>query len=363
MDPIIEKLKACGILSWLYQAVSLHSSDLFLCVGECPLIRLYGTFKYIDEHVLSASQFQQIIETLLPLPKLRRFSEGQEVDVGLDVPGFFRFRLSVFRHQNGQTLAIRPIPYQIPTIDELRLPEVFHYLTRLQRGLIIITGPACSGKSTTLAAFMNAINHREERHIITIEDPIEYIIPHKHSIIHQREVGWHTSSFDEGLRSALRASPNVIVVGELRDLESIQLAIRAAETGHLVLGTLHSGTVTQSITRLLDIFDSLRQPLIRVQLAQSIQAICAQRLLKRLDGRGMVVATEVMIGTLAIKNIIRQDRFSEIRGYMETGMREHMHTFAQSSQLLLDQQLIDSSELYEITDGSPVVEFPLSSGL
>jgi twitching motility protein PilT len=278
--------------------------------------------------------------------------------MGLDVPECSRFRLNIFRHLKGVTIAVRPIPYKIPALSELGLPPVFDDLSKLKHGLILITGPAGSGKSTTLASFVNLINHREERHIITIEDPVEYFIPHHRSIIHQREVGWHTSSFSDGLKNALRENPDVIVVGELRDLESIVLAIRAAETGHLVMGTLHSGTAIQAITRLLDVFDDGRQALIRVQLAQSLQAVCSQRLYKRSDGNGMVLATEVLIATLAIRNIIREQRIQEIRGYMATGMREQMHTFKQSIEGLIAEKLIDESYLGESGEENPVPELP-----
>jgi twitching motility protein PilT len=233
---------------------------------------------------------------------------------------------------------------------------VFEDLAHLKHGLILITGPAGSGKSTTLASFINRINNQEERHIITIEDPVEYFIPHQLSLVHQREVGLHTASFSDGLKSALRENPDVIVIGELRDLESIALAIRAAETGHLVVGTLHSGTSVQAITRLLDVFDVGRQALIRVQLAQSLQAVCSQRLYKKIDGSGMVIATEVLIATLAIRNIIRQQRVHEIRGYMETGMREQMHTFKQSIQVLIKENMVDASCIMESGEENPVPE-------
>ena len=203
--------------------------------------------------------------------------EGKDVDLGLEVKGVSRFRVNIFRHHKGLSVAVRPLPNKILTFSELGLPEVFHDLISLKHGLILITGPAGSGKTTTLASFINAINENEERHIITIEDPIEYLIANKRSLIHQREVGWHTTSFSDGLRSALRESPDIIVVGELRDLESISLALRAAETGHLVLGTLHSGTAVQALTRIIDVFDSVRQEQIMVQLAQSLQCVCSQK--------------------------------------------------------------------------------------
>jgi twitching motility protein PilT len=355
----LDRLNECGLLPWLKAAVVHKASDLFLSVGEAPVLKVNGEFHRIEGAMLQPQKFLNLIRGVLPEQKLKQYEQGQEVDLAWDLPGLSRFRLSLFKHQNGETIAIRPISYEIPSMAELGLPPVFSELSKLQRGLIIITGPAGSGKSTTLAALLEAMNHHEDRHIITIEDPIEYLIPNHRSLVHQREVGWHTLSFDEGLRSALRAAPNVIVVGELRDLESIQLAVRAAETGHLVLGTLHSGTVIQAITRLIDVFEADRQSLLRIQLAQSLQAICAQRLFKRIDKSGMALATEVMIATTAVRNIIRQNRFSEIRGYMETGQREQMHTFSQSIQHLIDQQMIDPAALLEASDGSPILPNPI----
>ena len=316
------------------------------------LFRSYGVFKRLSEIPLNGEQVAEIIQAILPANKKTQFREGHEVDLGLGINGLSRFRVNIFRQQNGDSLAIRPLPYKIPTIEELKLPDVFGDLILLKRGLILITGPTGSGKTSTLAAFINAINQREEKHIITIEDPIEYVIPNQRSLVHQREVGWHTHSFADGLRNALRENPDIIVIGELRDLESISLAIRAAETGHLVLGTLHSGTATQTLTRVLDVFDTARQPQIRVQLAQSLQAICSQRLLKRSDGQGMVVATEIMIATFALRNIIRQNRIQVIRGYMETGMREKMHTLKQSIQALVNAGVISEDALSDAGEGS-----------
>ncbi len=192
------------------------------------------------------------------------------------------------------------------------------------------------------------INERDERHIVTIEDPIEYLIPNKRALIHQREVGCHTHTFSDGLRSAFRENPDIIVVGELRDLESISLAIRAAETGHLVLGTMHTGEAVQSITRVLDAFDTGRQSQIRIQLAQSLKTICSQRLLTRADGQGLIVATEVLIGTLAVRNLIRRNRIQEIRGYMQTGKAERMHTFQQNIKKLIENRYIDPNVLLEM---------------
>jgi len=349
----IERLKSCGLLQWLEEAVQQNASDIFLSVAHPPILKVYGTFKQLDNVALQEEQLSKIIHALLPENKLSKFIEAGEVDMGLDLEGLSRFRINVFREKNGDAVAIRPLPHKIPRLEELGLPDVFQDISRLQRGLVLITGPAGSGKSTTLAALINTINQREEKHILTIEDPIEYAIPSKRSLIHQREIGIHTQSFSEGLRNCLRENPDIIVVGELRDLESISLAIRAAETGHLVFGTLHSGTAIQALTRLLDVFDAQRQAQIRIQLAQSLQAICAQRLFKRRDIQGMIVATEVLIATLAVRTIIRSNRLSELRGYIEMGRYEQMHSFKHNIQALIDAGTVDTDALREAED-SPI---------
>jgi twitching motility protein PilT len=341
------------LFSWLQQAADQGASDLFMSVGESPTVKIYGDFKKMSDQVLDHQTMEDFIKSILPENKFKEFSEGKDVDLGLEIKDAYRFRVNIFRDHKGASLAVRPLPNKIPALNELGLPEVFHDLTSLKHGLILITGPAGSGKTTTLASFINTINQNEGRNIITIEDPIEYLIANKRSLIHQREVGLDTASFSDGLRSALREDPDVIVVGELRDLESISLALRAAETGHLVLGTLHSGTAIQALTRIVDIFDSVRQPEVMVQLAQSLQCVCSQTLIKRTDKPGMVLATEILIVTFAISNLIRQNRIHEIRGFMETGRAEKMHTFKQSMTQLIKSGMIDkekSSEVREILD-------------
>ncbi|MBF0385297.1 MAG: PilT/PilU family type 4a pilus ATPase [Candidatus Omnitrophica bacterium] len=351
----IERLRGSALLPWLREANRLNASDLFLSVGESPILKIYGEFQKLSELPLTEADLLQIIQSILPEKKLADFLSGRDVDAGLDVEECSRFRVNVFRHLNGNSIALRPLPYKIPTIEELRLPPVFSHLSNLTSGLILITGPTGSGKTTSLAALVDMINCRDEKHIITIEDPIEYKIPNQRSLVHQREVGSHTRSFADGLRSALRENPDIIVVGELRDLESISLAIRAAETGQLVLGTLHCGTAMQAITRIVDVFEGERQSQIRIQLSQSLQAVCAQRLYRNGNGQGMVVATEVLIATLALRTLIRENRIQEIRGYMETGQREQMHSFKQSIQGLFDKGLLAKDTLLD-SETNPVPE-------
>lgn len=350
----IERLRDSGLLPWLKEAARRNASDLFLSVGESPTLKICGEFQKIKDVLLTEADLSRIIQSLLPENKLTDFLSGRDVDAGLDVQECSRFRVNVFRHLNGDSVALRPLPYKIPTVEELRLPPVFNNLSQLTRGLILITGPTGSGKTTSLAALVDMINRRYEKHIITIEDPIEYKIPNQHSLVHQREVGCHIRSFADGLRSALRENPDIIVVGELRDLESISLAIQAAETGQLVLGTLHCGTAMQAITRIVDVFEGERQSQIRIQLSQSLKAICAQRLFRHANSQGMVVATEVLITTLALRTLIRENRIQEIRGYMETGQREQMHVFKQSIQGLIDKGLLAKDTFLESeTDSVP----------
>jgi len=342
--------EANSLLSWLSVAARRQASDFFISVGECPILKIYGVFRKLSDQILDHQTVEEFIKSILPENKLKEFSEGKDVDLGLEIKDVSRFRINIYRHQKGLSIAVRPLPNKIPSFRELELPEVFNDLIALKHGLILITGPAGSGKTTTLASFINAINQHQERHIITIEDPIEYLIKNNHSLIHQREVGRHTSSFADALRSALRESPDIIVVGELRDLESISLALRAAETGHLVLGTLHSGTAVQTLTRIIDVFDSVRQDQVKIQLAQSLQCVCSQKLIKRIDRPGMALATEVLIGTVAVSNLIRQNRIHEIRGYMETGQAEKMHTFKQSIMPLIESGKIGEEQASDVKE-------------
>ena len=344
-----ERLGGSELLRWLEQAVKEQASDLFVSVGHPPTLKVYGSFRQLSDAVLTAEGVSAIVEQLLPDSKRAGFDEGREVDLALGVEGLARFRVNIFREQGGDAVAFRPLPWRIPTLDELSLPPVLRDLTRLSRGLVLITGPTGSGKTTTLAAFIDCINQRDERHILTIEDPIEYVVPSRRSLVHQREIGIHTHSFADGLRAALREHPDVIVVGELRDLESIALALRAAETGHLVLGTLHTGDTSQAVTRVLDVFDSVSQNQIRIQLAQSLQAVITQRLLKRRDGQGMVPATEVLVATPAVRNLVRQNRTQELRTYLETGGRDGMHTLEQSVQALFEKGIVGPEARREIT--------------
>lgn len=359
-----DKLKACGLYPWLLASFEDKASDLFLTIGEAPTLKVPQGFKKLGEQAVSAQQMSKIIETILNDEQMKEFVAGKEVDLSIELDQLSRFRVNVFKAKGGASLAFRPIPRVIPTLDSLGLPSVLRELTKLTKGMVLVTGPTGNGKSTTLAAFIDEINRRDERHIITIEDPIEYVIPHQKCLIHQREVELHTRSFADGLRSALREHPDIIMVGELRDLETISMAVRAAETGHFVLATLHSGTTTEAITRILDVFENGQKGQIQASLAQSLQAVVTQRLLKKMDGTGLVVATEVLIPNPAIRNIIRAGQLAQIKMYLEMGRKEGMRTMEHSVKELAEKGLIPLSAMEEF---GPAVKIeplkPVKKGL
>jgi len=345
---LTENLKHAGLFKLLEQAIHKSASDIFLSIGEPPVLRIYGSLKRLNEPPVTEESLSKMIDSLLPDSKRWQYLEGREVDFSIDVEKLSRFRVNIFREHRGYAVTFRPIPRRIPTFEELGLPAVMRELTNLTKGLILLTGPTGNGKTTSMASFIEMINQNHERHIITLEDPIEYIIPHKRSLVHQREIELHTRSFAEGLRGAFRENPDVIMIGELRDLESISLAVRVAETGHLVLGTLHSGNATQSITRILDVFEEGLKGQVQKQLSMSLAAVVSQKLLKKQDGLGMVLATEVLVATPAIRNVIRSGQLQQIKMYIETGKKEGMHTLQQCVKELIQKGLVSSEALSQI---------------
>jgi len=341
-----DRCRKCQLFPWLEEALEAGASDLFVTVGEAPTLKIYGQFRKIGNVPVSVAKMSLILDSLLSKSQSKRFfKDGQDIDLALDVKPLSRFRVNAFKSREGASLAFRPIPKNIPTLEELGLPSILHEWSRLTKGLVLITGPTGNGKSTTLAALLNEINQRDERHIITIEDPIEFVIPHQKSLVHQREIETHTRSFADGLKSALRENPDIIMVGELRDLESITLAVRAAETGHLVFSTLHSGSTVEAITRILDVFEPEARAQTQAQLAQSLQGVVTQRLLKRLDGKGMTLTTEVLVPTPAIRNLIRTNQTAQIKTYLETGRQEGMHTMEQDMRELVKRGVVAKGAL------------------
>jgi twitching motility protein PilT len=314
----------------LYIVVEKGASDLHLCPFVEPVIRVDGQLMRLNFEKASPSDTQRLIYDILTDEQIQRFETTYELDFSYSLHKVARFRVNVYKDKGAVAAAFRLIPARVPTIRELNLPPVLEELTRRPRGLILVTGPTGSGKSTTLAAMVNQINSERSCHIITIEDPIEYLHTHKFSIINQRELGQDTKSFAAALRSALREDPDVILVGEMRDLETIQLAITAAETGHLVFATLHTNNAAESVDRIVDVFPPGQQEQIRIQLANNLQAIISQQLLPRAGQPGRVPAVEVMIATPAIRNLIRENKTHQIHTMIQTSGQLGMQTMDQS---------------------------------
>ncbi len=316
-------------------------SDLHLTSGKHPTIRVYGDLKELtDFDKLTPAVLREMVYMILTEKQRERLEEDLELDFSHPVPGHGRFRVNVFFQRDSVGAVFRAIPEQVMTLKELGLPPVVESLSGYPRGLIIVTGPTGSGKSTTLAAIVDIINSSRACHILTIEDPIEFVHTHKKALVNQREVGGDTKGFGPALKHALRQDPDVILVGEMRDLETIQTALTAAETGHLVFATLHTQDAPQSIDRVVDVFPSHQQSQVRVQLASTLQAVITQQLLPRADGRGRVVASEVMIATPAVRNLIREAKAHQIHTAMQAGGKFGMQTMDQSLSSLVKQGAI-----------------------
>lgn len=314
------------VLALLRQAVSRRASDLHLTVGVPPLVRVDGSLDTLDYHTLSPEDTVQALLALSDKEQQVRFQEQGELDFSYALAGFSRFRVNAFRQRGSVALVLRSIPEQVPSLEELGLPDVLRELADKPRGLVLVTGPTGSGKSTTLAAMINHINHCRACHIITLEDPIEYLHKHCRSIVNQREVGADTTSFATGLRAALREDPDVILVGEMRDAETIATAITAAETGHLVLSTLHTGDAAQTVDRIIDVFPPHQQQQIRLQLALTLQGVAAQQLLPRCDRPGRVAAVEVLVATPAVRNLVREGKTHQLPAVIQTSVKTGMQT-------------------------------------
>jgi len=314
----------------LYIVTEKGASDLHLCPYVEPVIRVDGQLLRLNYEKAQPTQTQRMMYEILTDEQIQKFETNYELDFSYSLHKIARFRVNVYKDKGAVAAAFRLIPARVPTVRELNLPPVLEELTRRPRGLILVTGPTGSGKSTSLAAMINQINTERSVHIITVEDPIEYLHQHRSSIINQRELGQDTKSFAAALRSALREDPDVILVGEMRDLETIQLAITAAETGHLVFATLHTNNAAESIDRIVDVFPPGQQEQIRIQLANNLQAIISQQLLPRAGQPGRVPAVEVMIATPAIRNLIRENKTHQIHTMIQTSGQMGMQTMDQS---------------------------------
>ncbi|MBP1689726.1 MAG: pilT [Deltaproteobacteria bacterium] len=309
----------------LREATDKGASDLHLSAGQAPRLRVDGDLMPLDYPAMSAEEVMAVVETVLSPEQLARFEAEHELDLSCALDDVGRFRVNVFMQSRGPGAVLRRIPTVIPSLESLGLPPIFTQLCERERGLVLVTGPTGSGKSTTLAAMVDHINNTWDAHILTVEDPIEFVHHSKRCLVNQREIGPHTGSFANALKSALREDPDVILVGEMRDLETISLALTAAETGHLVFGTLHTSSAPKTIDRIIDVFPSGQQGQIRTMLSESLEAVLAQRLLKK-KGGGRVAATEILVGVPAVRNLIREAKLHQIPSAMQTGQQYGMQT-------------------------------------
>lgn len=332
----------------LQMAYSSNASDLHISVGSPPVIRMDGTLYPLEEGQVTAEEAQEMAEALLGSERSAIISSLGEVDFSYPLDSGVRFRVNVYRQRGEISIAARAIPSEIPSLEQLSMPPILSTLALKPQGLVLVTGPTGSGKSSTLAAMLNHINQTESKHIVTLEDPIEFLHRHGTCLVDQREVGNDTASFANGLRAALRQDPDVILVGEMRDLETISAAVTAAETGHLVMATLHTTDAPQTIERIIDAFPGHQQGQIRSQLASVLLAVVSQRLFAKAGGRGRLCATEILVNTPAVANLIRTDKTHQIKNVMQTGRSLGMHTLEMSIREYLAQGLIqpDAAKAY-----------------
>jgi twitching motility protein PilT len=329
----------------LQLALKHDASDVHVRAGSPPLMRIHGRLQPFSEGVGDANAAEALLE-ILSEDQRSLFKERHDLDFAYELPGVGRFRVNFLQQRQGIGAVFRVIPTRIPALEELGLPQAVFDLIHLEQGLVLVTGPSGSGKSTTLAAMIDHLNQASDKHIVTIEDPLEFIHASKRCLITQREVGSHTRSFAAALRAVLREDPDIILIGELRDLETIALAITAAETGHLVFGTLHTRTAASTVDRLIDVFPPDQQGQIRTMLSETLKGVIAQQLLMRADGQGRVAAVEILVGTTALSNLIREGKTYQIPSLIQTGRREGMQTMDQAILELLRAKRVTSQEAY-----------------
>jgi twitching motility protein PilT len=331
------------LLQFAYQQ---DASDLHISAGESPMVRIHGDMKRVKMPALTVEQTTAMIYDIMGDTQRKIFEERSDLDFSMQLGDIARFRVNVFRQNRGVGAVFRKIPTKIFSLEELGMPSILASLSRKEKGLVLVTGPTGSGKSTTLAGMINLINEELEGHILTVEDPIEFVHVSKKCLVNQREVGPHTHSFANALKAALREDPDIILVGEMRDLETIQLALTAAETGHLVFGTLHTSSAPKTVDRIIDVFPPTQQAQVRAMLSESVQAIVTQTLCKKVGG-GRVAGLEILIGTPAVKNLIREGKIHQIPSMMQTSRGIGMQTMEMHLMELFEKGLIDRDTAIE----------------
>src|ERR1700712_2376227 len=324
--------------------VKNKASDLHLSAGLPPMIRVHGDVRRINLPPMEHKDVHAMIYEIMNDSQRKVYEETLEVDFSFEIPNLARFRVNAFNQNRGAGAVFRTIPSKVLSLEELNAPRIFGEIANQPRGLVLVTGPTGSGKSTTLAAMVNHVNENEFGHVLTVEDPIEFVHESKKCLINQREVGPHTLSFNNALRSALREDPDAILVGELRDLETIRLALTAAETGHLVFGTLHTSSAAKTIDRVVDVFPAAEKEMVRAMLSESLIGVISQTLCKTKDGSGRVAAHEIMLGTAAIRNLIRESKIAQMYSAIQTGNSMGMQTLDQNLPELVRRNVVSAAE-------------------
>jgi twitching motility protein PilT len=325
-------------------SVKNKASDLHLSAGMPPMIRVHGDVRKINVPALEHKDVHGMVYDIMNDQQRKHYEENLECDFSFEIPNLARFRVNAFNQQRGAGAVMRTIPSKVLSLEQLGAPKIFSEIINQPRGLVLVTGPTGSGKSTTLAAMINQINENDYSHILTVEDPIEFVHESKKCLINQREVGPHTLSFSNALRSALREDPDIILVGEMRDLETIRLAMTAAETGHLVFGTLHTSSAAKTVDRIIDVFPAAEKEMVRAMLSESLRAVVSQSLLKTKDGLGRVAAHEIMVGTPAIRNLIREAKVAQMYSSIQTGGSLGMQTMDQCLTDLVRRNVISVAD-------------------
>ncbi|TDI78484.1 MAG: type IV pilus twitching motility protein PilT [Betaproteobacteria bacterium] len=333
-----------NIVELLSFAVKNKASDLHLSAGMAPMIRVHGEIRRINLPAMEHKDVHEMVYDIMNDGQRKSYEEDLECDFSFDVPNLARFRVNAYNTQRGAAAVLRTIPSNVLSLEDLKAPKIFAEIAQQPRGVVLVTGPTGSGKSTTLAAMINDINEKEHAHILTLEDPIEFVHEPKNCLINQREIGRDTHSFSNALRSALREDPDIILVGEMRDLETIRLAMTAAETGHLVFGTLHTSSAAKTIDRIIDVFPAQEKEMMRAMLSESLRAVISQTLCKTKDGTGRVAAHEIMIGTPAIRNLIREGKVAQMYSTIQTSQGVGMQTLDQNLTDLVKRNLITNAE-------------------